>query len=114
MAVPSVVTLLVDHMDLQAPILDERMLGSSMCVQKHCELLDEIVERCAQLLGCTSEVLMARIYSADTTGLNSVCCEGPGVGQSCIYRGGSLESQASEHILGYNGRSLRGRLHRVK
>ena len=67
MAVPSVVTLLVDHMNLQAPILDEQVLGSSKFVQKHCELLDEIVERCAQLLGCTPEVLMARIYSTDTT-----------------------------------------------
>ena len=30
MAVPSVVSLLIDHMDLQAPILDERTLGSSV------------------------------------------------------------------------------------
>ena len=147
MAVPSVVSLLIDYMDLQAPTLDERTLGSSLFVQKHCELLDELIERCAQILGCTSEVLLARIYSADTTdtvqsafkwtralmkeltmayarsassnlpagnvrgglqfagpGLNSVCCGGPGFG-SCMHRGGSLESQASE---GYNGRSSRG------
>ena len=67
MAVPSVVSLLVEHMDLQAPVLDERSLGTSVFVRTYCELLDEILERCAQLVGCTPEVLMARIYAADTT-----------------------------------------------
>ena len=51
MAVPSVVSLLLEHMDLQAPFLDERSLGTSAFVRKYCELLDEILERCAQLCG---------------------------------------------------------------
>ena len=67
MAVPSVVSLLLEHMDLQAPVIDERSLGTSAFVRKYCELLDEILERCAQLLGCNPEVLMGRIYKADTT-----------------------------------------------
>ena len=60
-------SLLLEHMDLQAPFLDERSLGTSAFVRKYCELLDEILERCAQLLGCNPEVLMGRIYKADTT-----------------------------------------------
>ena len=67
MAVPTVVSLLVEHMDLRVPLDGDLLQGSSQYVQRQLELLDLIVERGAQQLGCASGVLMSRIHSADTS-----------------------------------------------